>query len=48
MGYGRAMIEELEQTINNANADLVLVGTPIDLGRFLTINKPVQRARYEL
>jgi predicted GTPase len=48
MGYGRQMIHELEQTINNAEADLVLVGTPIDLGRFLKINKPVQRARYEL
>ncbi len=48
MGYGRQMIHELEQTINNAEADLVIVGTPIDLGRFLKINKPVQRARYEL
>jgi predicted GTPase len=48
MGYGREMIHELEQTINNAEADLVIVGTPIDLGRFLKINKPVQRARYEL
>jgi predicted GTPase len=48
MGYGRKMIDELEQTINNTEADLVIVGTPIDLGRFLKINKPVQRARYEL
>jgi predicted GTPase len=48
MGYGREMIQELEQTINNAEADLVIVGTPIDLGRFLKINKPIQRARYEL
>jgi predicted GTPase len=48
MGYSRRMIQELEQTINNADADLVVVGTPIDLGRFLTINKPIQRARYDL
>ncbi len=48
MGYGREMIHELEQTINNAEADLIIVGTPIDLGCFLKINKPVQRARYEL
>lgn len=48
MGYGRQMICELEQTINNVDPDLVIVGTPIDLGRFLKINKPVQRARYEL
>jgi predicted GTPase len=48
MGYSRQMIEELQQTINNADADVVVVGTPIDLGRFLSINKPVQRARYDL
>lgn len=48
MGYGQQMIHELEQTINNAEADVVIVGTPIDLGRFLKINKPMQRARYEL
>jgi predicted GTPase len=42
MGYGRQMIHELEQTINNAKADLDIVGTPIELGRFLKINKPVQ------
>jgi predicted GTPase len=48
MGYGQPMIHELEQTINQADADLVIVGTPIDLGRFLTINKPLHRARYEL
>jgi predicted GTPase len=48
MGYGREMIQELEETINRAQADVVLVGTPIDLGRFLRIRKPVQRARYEL
>jgi predicted GTPase len=48
MGYGREMIRELEQTINRADADVVIVGTPIDLGRFLNIRKPLQRARYEL
>lgn len=48
MGYDHTMIHELEQTINAAAVDLILVGTPIDLGRFLKINKPVQRVRYEL
>ncbi len=48
MGYGRPMIEELEQTINDADADTVIVGTPIDLGRFLHIDRPLCRARYEL
>src|SRR3972149_3557796 len=31
MGYGDEMVHELEQTINNADVDLVLIGTPIDL-----------------
>jgi predicted GTPase len=48
MGYGDGQIRELEQTINNARADLVLIGTPIDLARLMDLNKPVQRVRYEL
>ena len=48
MGYGQQMIQELEQSINSTDADLVIVGTPIDLGRFLTVNKPLRRARYGL
>ena len=48
MGYGDEQIHELERTINDAAADLVLIGTPIDLGRILKINKPSQRIRYEL
>lgn len=48
MGYSDQQIMELEATINNADVDLVIVGTPIDLGRVLKINKPSQRVRYEL
>ncbi|HEX9797910.1 MAG TPA: cyclic 2,3-diphosphoglycerate synthase [Anaerolineales bacterium] len=48
MGYGDEQQRELETTINNAEADLVLIGTPIDLGRILKLKKPSQRVRYEL
>lgn len=48
MGYGADMIRELEETLNRVEADVVLVGTPIDLTRFLHVNRPVQRARYEV
>ncbi len=48
MGYSADQIHELEQTINQADADLVLIGTPIDLGRLLEINKPSQRVRYDI
>ena len=48
MGYGEEQMAELEQTIRNVDADLVLIGTPIDLGRVIHIDKPHQRVRYEL
>ena len=48
MGYGEKQMKELEETINRSPADLVVVGTPVDLGRILKINKPMVRVRYEL
>lgn len=48
MGYGEAQIHDLQQTINKADVDLVLVATPIDLRRIIQVNKPVERVRYEL
>jgi predicted GTPase len=48
MGYGAEQIAELEQTINAAPADLVLIGTPIDLRRVLKLDKPAQRVGYDL
>lgn len=48
MGYGANQVAELEETINAADVDLVLVATPIDLKRILRIKHPMQRVRYEL
>ncbi len=48
MGYGDKQTSELEETINRSDADLVLIGTPIDLNRIIKITKPSQRVRYEL
>jgi predicted GTPase len=48
MGYGAIQTKELEETINRSNAELVIIGTPIDLNRVIQINKPTQRVRYEL
>ena len=48
MGYGERQIAELEETINAVPADIVLVGTPIDLGRVMRLDKPALRVRYEL
>ncbi len=48
MGYSPTQIKELEETINRIPADLVIIGTPIDLRRVVKLNKPAVRIRYEL
>jgi predicted GTPase len=48
MGYGEEQTAELGQTINNSPADLVIIGTPIDLRRIVEIEKPSVRVRYQL
>ncbi len=48
MGYGKEQIEDLQETINRTDCDLVLVATPIDLRRLIDIRHPVDRVRYEL
>ena len=48
MGYGEKQMKELEETINKVDVDSVIIGTPIDLGRILKINKPNTRVIYEL
>ncbi len=48
MGYGKQQMKDLEETINKVDCDSVVIGTPIDLGRILKINKPSTRVKYEL
>jgi predicted GTPase len=48
MGYGEAQIKDLKQTITNADVDLVIIATSIDLTRVIMIAKPAQQVRYEL
>jgi predicted GTPase len=48
MGYGDEQMSDLEKTINKTECDSVIIGTPIDLGRLLKINKPSTRVKYEL
>jgi len=48
MGYGRAQVEELRETIARSNAELVLVGTPIDLRRLIELDRPALRVTYRL
>ena len=48
MGYGRKQMEELRETIERSDADLVLIGTPIDLRRVIELDKPALRVTYRL
>jgi len=48
MGYGKEQMNDLEDVINSTECDLVIIGTPIDLGKLLKINKPSVRVTYEL
>lgn len=48
MGYGEKQIKELEKTINSSDAELVIIGTPIDLRRVMRLNKDAVRVKYEL
>ena len=48
MGYGRKQMEELRETISRSDAELVLIGTPIDLRRVIELDKPALRVTYSL
>ncbi len=48
MGYDESQMKELAMTINAADADVVVAGTPIDLGGLLALNKPVVRVKYRI
>ena len=48
MGYGREQMEDLRETIARSDAELVLIGTPIDLRRLIELDKPALRVTYRL
>jgi predicted GTPase len=48
MGYGRKQMEDLRETIERCDADLVLIGTPIDLRKLIDLDKPALRVTYRL
>jgi len=48
LGYGEKQVQELKETIDRTPCDVVVIGTPIDLRRVMSISKPTVRVRYEL
>ena len=48
MGYSDGQLDEMAKIIDAVDADVVIVGTPIDLRRVIDIAKPAVRVRYDL
>ncbi len=47
VGYHPSQLKALQQTLNAADADLIISATPCDLSTLIAIDKPIIRARYE-
>ena len=47
MGYGEAQVKDLEETIRRSNAEFVVDGSPVDLGRIVHVPQPIVSVRYE-
>jgi predicted GTPase len=48
MGYGEEQLADLAATIARTECDVVVTGTPMNLGRLIDIAHPVRHATYEL
>jgi predicted GTPase len=48
MGYTDQQIEDLEKTLNNVKADIILNGSPIDLNKLIKANKPIVKVSYDI
>jgi predicted GTPase len=48
MGYSEQQLKDLETTINASGADVVVIGTPMDLRRVTDIKLPAVQVRYDL
>jgi predicted GTPase len=48
LGYDRKQIRELESSINNTPADSIIMATPVDLRKFIKLNKPAAKIDYNL
>ena len=48
LGYSEKQVAELKETIDHTPCDVVVIGTPIDLRRVVTIKQPTVRVNYEL
>ena len=48
MGYSDAQLEDLAATIKGVACDTLIIATPVDLARLISLPKPFCRVRYDL
>jgi predicted GTPase len=48
MGYSQQQLDEMRHMIDEADCDLVVIATPIDLRSLIDVSKPAVRVTYEL
>jgi predicted GTPase len=48
MGYSKKQLQDLQETVNAVDCDLIVSGTPIDVSRIIKTNKPIVRVKYDL
>jgi predicted GTPase len=48
LGYTEKQLKDLETTINNIDADVVILATPAKIEKLIKINKPIVRVSWEL
>ncbi len=47
LGYSPSQLKDLEDTIASVDCDVVILGTPADLTRLISIQKPIAKVRFE-
>jgi len=48
MGYNDEQIKDMEDTLNKAEAEVIIDGSPIDLEKLIKSNKPIVRVSYDI
>lgn len=48
MGYSDRQIDDLQETLNKAECDVIVNGSPINIENLLDLNKPVVRVSYDI
>jgi predicted GTPase len=47
MGYNAEQCEDLRQTLERVDCDLIVSATPVDLGQILRLDKPLVQVSYD-